>query len=206
MSSSTHQSVTTQQCWGKWEQRPGGSTRVSVAGRRSDSSTTVLSRGGRWYFLCKVGTGALHLGIPALCFRALQRSVPCPVTGSQTITTRPNCTFKQLLLMQECYVRVTRPEVSFLLLALFSSMLTDKLWGISNTFIMTFYHGCFLQDIPSLTVHLAFMAAITEMSAIHLQSPSLLQDGQDAEVFGRQGDSVSSGDPCLLQQFSLCWN
>jgi len=89
-------------------------------GSRSDGSIAVLSRGDRGYFFCKVGLGVSLLRIPGLRFNGLQRLVTHPETGSQTIT-RPNCTINHLLSMQESYVRVTRREVSFLLLVLISS-------------------------------------------------------------------------------------
>ena len=68
---------------------------------------------------------------------------------------------------------------------------------------MAYYHGCFPQDIPSLTVHLTFIAAITKMSAILLQSLSLLQDGWDEGVFGSK---AGKGRVFLLETLLYCGN
>lgn len=73
--------------------------------------------------------------------------------------------------------------------------LAEKLWGISKTFIMTYYHGCFLLDIPSLTSLLIFIAAITKMSAICLQSLSPGQKGcRSREGEGLMETLVYCGD------------
>lgn len=81
--------------------------------------------------------------------------------------------------------------------------LADKPPGIPNTFILTYYCGCFPQDISSLTVHLTFIAAITKMSAICLQSLSPLQDGWDAEVFSSE---AGKGRVFLLETLVYCGN
>lgn len=68
---------------------------------------------------------------------------------------------------------------------------------------MTYYHGCFPQDIPNITVHLTFIAAITTMGAIRLRSLSVLQDGWDAGVFG---SGAGEGRVFLLETLICCSN
>ncbi|KAK4826257.1 hypothetical protein QYF61_006704 [Mycteria americana] len=60
-----------------------------------------------------------------------------------------------------------------------------------------------LEDIPSLTVHLTFIAAIAKMSAIRLQSLSLLQDGRDAEALGSEAGKRRG---VLLETLVYCSN
>lgn len=68
---------------------------------------------------------------------------------------------------------------------------------------MTYYHGLFPQDIPSLTVHLTFIEAIIKMSAILLQSLSLLQEGWDADIFSSK---AGKGRVFLLETLIYCCN
>lgn len=127
-----------------------------------------------FFSFCKVRVGMSHQWFLRLHFSGLQRLIPCLKTGRQTIT-RPSSTFTHHLSNARQLCERDQPGSGFVALhdyILTKDILAEKLWGISKTFIMTYYHGCFLLDISSLTGLLIFIAAITKMSAICLQSLS----------------------------------